>query len=66
MNEQNNNNQSIFLNYRNNETFKENQEYKIENGIMNLKKLHTKGARKIKDKTEKNILSKSVLKRFVS
>lgn len=68
MNEQNNNNQSIFLNllplilkillYIN--------LYLSTNKVMNFKKLYIKSIREIKDKIESNVLSKSVFKRFVA
>jgi hypothetical protein len=74
MNYLNLNSRTTLINYRTNGTFKENQEYILENdkviylkkGIMNFKKLHVKGARKLRDKTEDEVLSETVLKRFVS
>lgn len=68
------NSRTTLINYRENGTFKEDREYIIENGkviylksgIVNFKKLHTKGARKIKDKTEADVLAETVLKRFIA
>jgi hypothetical protein len=74
MNYLNLNSRTTLINYRNNGTFKENQEYVLENdkviylkkGIMNFKKMHLKGARKLRDKTEDEVLSETILKRFVA
>lgn len=74
MNYLNLNSRTTLINYRTNGTFKENQEYILENdkviylrkGIMNFKKMFTKGSRKLRDKTEDEVLSESVLKRFIA
>ncbi len=68
MNEQNNNNQSIFLNLLPLilKILLDINLYFSTNKVMNFKKLYIKSIREIKDKIKSNVLSKSVLKRFVS
>lgn len=68
MNEQNNNNQSIFLNLLPLilKILLDINLYLSTNKVMNFKKLDIKSIREIKDKIESNVLSKSVFKRFVS
>jgi hypothetical protein len=68
MNEQNNNNQSIFLNLLPLilKIILDINLYLSTNKVMNFKKLYIKSIREIKDKIESNVLSKSVFKRFVS
>lgn len=68
MNEQNNNNQSIFLNLLPLilKILLDINLYFSTNKVMNFKKLYIKSIREIKDKIESNVLSKSVLKRFVA
>lgn len=68
MNEQNNNNQSIFLNLLPLilKILLDINLYLSTNKVMNFKKLYIKSIREIKDKIESNVLSKSVFKRFVS
>jgi hypothetical protein len=68
MNEQNNNNQSIFLNLLPLilKILLDINLYLTTNKVMNFKKLYIKSVREIKDKIESNISSKSVFKRFVS
>ena len=68
MNEQNNNNQSIFLNLLPLilKILLDINLYFSTNKVMNFKKLYIKSIREIKDKIESNVLSKSVFKRFVS
>lgn len=68
MNEQNNNNQSIFLNLLPLilKILLDINLYLSTNKVMNFKKLYIKSIREIKDKIESKVLSKSVFKRFVS
>lgn len=68
MNEQNNNNKSIFLNLLPLilKILLDINLYLSTNKVMNFKKLYIKSIREIKDKIESNVLSKSVFKRFVS
>jgi hypothetical protein len=68
MNEQNNNNQSIFLNLLPLilKIILDINLYLSTNKVINFKKLYIKSIREIKDKIESNVLSKSVFKRFVS
>lgn len=68
MNEQNNNNQSIFLNLLSLilKILLHINLYFSTNKVMHFKKLYIKSIREIKDKIESNVLSKSILKRFVA
>lgn len=68
MNKQNNNNQSIFLNLLPLilKILLDINLYLSTNKVMNFKKLYIKSVREIKDKIESNVLSKSILKRFVA
>lgn len=67
MNEQNNN-QSIFFNLLPLilKILLDINLYLSTNKVMNFKKLYIKSIREIKDKIKSNVLSKSILKRFVA
>ena len=68
MNKQNNNNQSIFLNLLPLILIilLDINLYLSTNKVMYFKKLYIKSVREIKDKIESNVLSKSVIKRFLA